>query len=421
MTLLRKAALAAIVLCAILNIGCGETFRPITTPILTGGADPQALKHAAVLFTAGPGAPGAILNIDISGDTNVGQTEVGHDPVNFGFYGNAQRLYVANKADSTISSYFTFLPSLGLPATTSLPANSAPTFAFSNSATAIFVTLSGTNQLGRIDPALNALTQTVGVGTNPIAISGTSDGKKIYVVNQGSNTVSVVNTADFVVSSTVTVGVAPIWIVANADTSRMYVVNKGGNSVSVINTSTDSVVATVAVGTAPNFAVLDARLLRVYVTNSTDNRLSIINADPAAGAAFNTQTFVTVGSNPVSVAPLPDGTRVYVANAGSDSVTAINTLNNTVIGTIALDTSVNGVIAHVSPVSIGAAPNSSKVIVAVQGTDPVTATAPDASGVVDIATNTNSIILTNPAPVTTCPAGVTGICRMRPVLVAITP
>jgi YVTN family beta-propeller protein len=417
MILQRKAALAAIVLSVIFAIGCGETFRPITTPIIGPGADPQALKHATVLFTAGTGTPGAVIHVNISGDTNVGQVSVGHDPVNIAFFSSAQRLFVSNRGDSTISTYLTFQPTLGVPTTTSLPPGSAPTFAFSAVTTAVYAALSGTNQLGFIDPNLNALTKTISVGSNPIAISGTTDGKKVYVVNQGSNDVSVVNATDFVVSSTIPVGTSPSWIVSNADSTRMYVVNRGSNDVTVIDTATDTVVTTVPVGSAPTFGIFDPRLLRVYIANSADNRISIINADPSAGAAFHTSTFVTVGSNPVSIAPLADGSRVYVANAGSDSVSAINTLNNTVTATISTDV---GAI-HLQPVSIGAAPDSSKVIVAVLDRDPVGTGAPDDSGIEDIVTATNTVIANIPAPVTPCPSGIVTTCRMHPVQVAITP
>ena len=43
---------------------------------------------------------------------------------------------------------------------------------------------------------------------------------------------------------------------------------------------------------------------------------------------------VAVGSNPIGVAVKPDGRKVYVANRGSRTVSAIATATNTVVATI---------------------------------------------------------------------------------------
>jgi YVTN family beta-propeller protein len=45
---------------------------------------------------------------------------------------------------------------------------------------------------------------------------------------------------------------------------------------------------------------------------------------------------VSVGSSPVSITVLADGTRAYVANSGSNSVSVINSLSLTVTKTISL-------------------------------------------------------------------------------------
>jgi YVTN family beta-propeller protein len=43
---------------------------------------------------------------------------------------------------------------------------------------------------------------------------------------------------------------------------------------------------------------------------------------------------IAVGSHPVGVAVTPDGSKVYVANRGSRTVSAIATAPNTVVATI---------------------------------------------------------------------------------------
>jgi YVTN family beta-propeller protein len=67
-----------------------------------------------------------------------------------------------------------------------------------------------------------------------------------------------------------------------------------------------------------------------------------------------------VGTAPRSVTALADGSRAYVANSGSGTVSVINTLNNTVVKTIPVGT---------APLSVGSAPDSSRVYVANSGSN----------------------------------------------------
>ncbi|MGH9602362.1 MAG: YncE family protein [Terriglobales bacterium] len=62
----------------------------------------------------------------------------------------------------------------------------------------------------------------------------------------------------------------------------------------------------------------------------------------------------------MSVTGLADGSRAYVANSGSNTVSVINTLNNTVTKTIAVGS---------APLSVGSAPDSSRVYVANSGSN----------------------------------------------------
>jgi YVTN family beta-propeller protein len=79
-----------------------------------------------------------------------------------------------------------------------------------------------------------------------------------YVSNYGEHadgsTVSVIDTATNTVVATVTVGTGPIGVAVTPDGKHVYVTNQGGghsNTVSVIETATDTVVATVTVGGCP--------------------------------------------------------------------------------------------------------------------------------------------------------------------------
>lgn len=70
---------------------------------------------------------------------------------------------------------------------------------------------------------------------------------------------------------------------------------------------------------------------RVYVANISSNDVSVI--DTATNTVIAT---VPVGGTPDGIAASPDGAIVYVANAGGNSVSIIDTTTNAVIGTVSV-------------------------------------------------------------------------------------
>ena len=68
---------------------------------------------------------------------------------------------------------------------------------------------------------------------------------------------------------------------------------------------------------------------RVYVNNGSSSSVSVIDA-----ASNSVRATVQVGSFPGGVAVTPDGSKVYVANTGSNSVCVIATASAAVIVTI---------------------------------------------------------------------------------------
>ena len=74
---------------------------------------------------------------------------------------------------------------------------------------------------------------------------------------------------------------------------------------------------------------------RAYVTNWASNSVSVLNTTTATPTVTRT---VAVGTNPVGVAVSPDGTRVYVSNYGSNSVSVLDpTAANPLVTTIGVD------------------------------------------------------------------------------------
>ncbi|CAN2041839.1 hypothetical protein GMMP15_50027 [Candidatus Magnetomoraceae bacterium gMMP-15] len=82
-------------------------------------------------------------------------------------------------------------------------------------------------------------------------------------------------------------------------------------------------------------AAKDAELL--YVANKNDNSVSVIdtspsNSDKISMAVIELPKVNQIVASPEGIAVNPDGTRVYVANSGNDTVSVIETATNTLFG-----------------------------------------------------------------------------------------
>ena len=89
--------------------------------------------------------------------------------------------------------------------------------------------------------------------------------------------------------------------------------------------------ATIPVGSEPSGVAVTPDGSRVYVANVTSNSVSVI-----ATASNTVAATIPVGSFPTGVAVTPDGSTVYVANLFDNTVSVIATASNTVATTIAV-------------------------------------------------------------------------------------
>ncbi|WP_081077670.1 YncE family protein [Burkholderia stagnalis] len=145
-----------------------------------------------------------------------------------------------------------------------------------------------------------------------------------------------------------------------------YVANARSNTISVIDESTNVIATTIAVGAGPVSIAILPDGTRVYVANSISNNLSVI--DTTSNTVVAT---IPVGLGPVSIAFTPGGGRAYVANARAQSVSVIDT----------------GTLKVIATVQVGNQPN--KVAVSPDGTSVyVTNGADNSVSVIATATNT---------------------------------
>ena len=320
---------------ALICTSCGDTFRPVATPISPPPPDPSSFHYVLAINSNGPSNPGSSTRIDVSGDTNAGVAKLGLGPVHAALLPNAGRIYVANSQENTVSSY---LPTDVTAVTTiSLPAPAVPVFVHTTQNDTVYVANSGNSTVSAISTASNVITSTIPVGNNPVALAETPNGKKLYVANQGSGSVTSINTIDKTVNPSIPTGTSPVWAVARSDSAKVYVLNQGSGTVSSIDTSSDAF-SNVSVGSGGNFMLYDKGRNRLYVTNPGAHTLSILDAaaDPPALLATidltaGTSPACPVACSPVSVAVLPDGSRAYVVSyvPGSDPLSSQVTVIDT--------------------------------------------------------------------------------------------
>ena len=150
--------------------------------------------------------------------------------------------------------------------------------------------------------------------------------------------------------------------------------------------ATPAVTNTISVGTHPYGVAFSPTGSIAYVANAGSGTVSAI--DTASGTVTNT---ISVGTNPHGVAFSPTGSAAYVANTGSDTVSVIDTASGTVTNTISVGS---------YPYAPATSPDGSTVYVTNYGSGTVS--------VIDTASDTvtNTISVgTNPEGVAFSPTG----------------
>src|SRR6202166_1899862 len=96
MSFRRVGWVAAIALATLLELSCGQVYRPVVIPINT--TPPNPANFHAVFGISGnvPFNPGTALQIDVSGDTDIGVANMGVNPTHAVILPNNSRVFVAS-------------------------------------------------------------------------------------------------------------------------------------------------------------------------------------------------------------------------------------------------------------------------------------------------------------------------------------
>ncbi len=330
------------------------------------------MTHYAFVVNNNTAGNSTTVQIDVSGDTNLQVQSSGAGAVAEAFLANNNSaIFTANSLADSVTEYTTFT-SFAPITTINLPIGSKPISVTTARPGSMYALNSSPNancpssgSISVIDTTALAVVATDCVGPNPVSFAQIPTGTKIYVAN-GDNTISVFDPDAGAVTATINqsmgLGLNPVFVIPSLDGSFVFVVNKGDGtnpgSLNIIETIDDQVARILPLGVAPTFAYIDPHLLRLYVTNSGSNSVTVfdltsINLGVIPG--ITTLATVNVGSGPVGVTALPDGTRFYTANSLSNDVTVVSATSYSVLKTVAVGQ---------DPVWIASEPSSTKVYTA---------------------------------------------------------
>ena len=325
-------------------LSCGANYRLPIIQIPGNPGDPKLYHFAMTISTDnsnGVNSPGSIMQIDVSGDVNVGQAALGRGPVHAALLpgGANNRTYIANAVENTVSTITaaqlcggTSICPMGTMTTITMPSLYTPSFLHSTETLNMYVILTPVSPgtapaIGVIDALHQVLAPQINLplGSDPEWMAEIPNGHKLYVLDKANSVVYVIDTTSRQIVQTLTVGSGPFMATTSPDSSAVFVLGAAG--VTVIDANTDTILNPAPLpipGTADSI-LYDKKLNRLYFTDKQGD-LEIYNTAVAPG---NLPVFIKALTIPatnaavcppqpnanctslIDVASLPDGSRVY--------------------------------------------------------------------------------------------------------------
>jgi DNA-binding beta-propeller fold protein YncE len=385
------AAFAAAALIA----GCGNSYRPVVTPINPSGPAAQPASYAAIVSAPSPTSAGIVTIVDYSGDTVMAIAPIGPGPRAFVMDQLGSTGYTLD-SDGTIANF---------PISTSLQSKNVVYSTVSSTAAPINL-LAPTSGLWLADQDLNgnatdvftgspeAFKLAIPVAATPVAMIGTPDlsGQREYAISQNnaSDTTGVacnlspttaptglatpIEISTYTADATIALGRCPVYGVLSSDQKRLFVMNRGSDSITVIDTQRNALdsctpfqnqngqwvtchdTIQLPTGSGPVYGEYNKATNQLVVANYDGGTISVIDvgldeygydsntytnsscttyADCGAiTGGFGTTYTIPVGKNPASVTVLYDGSRAYAANQTDGTVTIANISSHTVEKTL---------------------------------------------------------------------------------------
>ena len=368
MSFRRVGWVAAIALATLLEISCGQVYRPVVIPTSTTPPNPANFHAVFGISANAPFNPGTALQIDVSGDTDIGVANMGVNPTHAAILPNHSRVFVASAGSlftgdtDVVTAFFpaaasTSATGIGTVTTFALPNVGA------NQTSGVLTISEDSNNLVTMTVSASLINAEVGglivisgvvipPGTppapgcpNPPAATGYDGNFSISSVNgttiQFSDPIPCL-TAISTPGGAATVPVPlfcsylPDFVTTSQTNAAVYVANFGEENGAHCNlSSTDSVAALdLAQSVVGNIAYLPPGAHPVAMVETPDSQnLYVVNQGNNTVADVSPNDLSTIATIPVGSAPVwavarPDSQRVYVVTQGDGLLYSINTATN---------------------------------------------------------------------------------------------
>ena len=292
--LLAQAGAALVVLSVL--AGCGNNYRPVVTPISPSGPAAQPTSYAVVVSSTSSSTPGVASIIDYSGDTLMAEAPIGPGPIAFTIDEVGANGYTFN-SDGTITNFpiSTDLQAKQILQTT-LPFSAAPVNLMAPSSGLWAADLNGdVADVFAGSPETFKLSIPVGTtsspATMPISVFGppTLTGLREYVISQ--------NIPD---TDTMACTLAPTAVASNGVATGIEIASNVADAPIVLDPTASS--SGTLNAKCPVYAVQSADLRRMFVINRGSDTVSVINSQNNTldqCAPFLNQNGQTVNCHPI--------------------------------------------------------------------------------------------------------------------------
>ncbi len=206
-----------------------------------------------------------------------------------------------------------------------------------------YVTNSGANTITVFDKQSGLVRSVIATGERPMGMALDQTLRKAYVAFEGEDAVGIIDLLSGTIVNRIYLsgGDMPCELALTPDQQFLLTVNTGSQTVSIINTQSMFETARVPVGQGPHSIIINRTGSRAYVFNSISNTISIINiAAWSSGRPTTAQAVQTVSTEP---GPMTGqfssrGDKLYVVQERSLYITVRDPASNALLNRIYMGT-----------------------------------------------------------------------------------
>jgi YVTN family beta-propeller protein len=372
MSLRRVGRLAALVVASLLMMACGQVYRPVVIPCSENGIPgcpvqtppiPANFHAVFAISTNAPNNPGGALQIDVSGDSIIAETptsdpsapNLGDVPTHAAVLPNNARVFVASAGSVSggidgVSSFTTavqapFATGFGPVTSPSLPSQESAITAISEAGNLVTATLNAPWTNVAVGYAI-AIAGVVIPGCTPPACNPNAydGGFTLASINGAGTTIQYVNPSSGLPAlssgGTATFPPQPVFV-NSTQNNLMYVANYNANSIFALNPSLNAVTNSAPAGIHPVSLAELPNGTKLYVANQgTSQTTSSVSSLNVADLSSNPVTGFT-GTNPVWIVARGDSQKIYVLTQGDGQLVTIDTATDTVSSSLPVGAGAN--------------------------------------------------------------------------------